>query len=50
MNRYPLTQYCPFGAFIGICSKMMYTVRTEGIRIEDELKKGAESLVDLPGF
>ena len=49
-TTYPLTQYCPFGAFIGICSKMMYTVRTEGIRIEDELKKGAESLVDLPGF
>lgn len=47
---FPLTEHCPFGAFIGLCSKMMYTLRTEGLKIEEELKKGAKSLVDLPGF
>jgi len=46
----PLAQAYPFGAFIGISSKMMYTLRTEGIRIGEELKKGAESLVGSPGF
>jgi ubiquinone/menaquinone biosynthesis C-methylase UbiE len=46
----PLTQSYPFGTFIGISSKMMYTLRTEGIRIGEELKKGAESLVGSPGF
>ena len=46
----PLTQSYPFGTFIGISSKMMYTLRTEGIRIGEELKKGAESLAGSPGF
>jgi len=46
----PLTQSYPFGTFIGISAKMMYTLRAEGITIGKELKKGAESLVGSPGF
>jgi ubiquinone/menaquinone biosynthesis C-methylase UbiE len=45
-----LAQSSPFGTFLGLAFKMIYTVRTENIRVADRLKKGIESPIGSPGF
>jgi ubiquinone/menaquinone biosynthesis C-methylase UbiE len=42
-------QSCPFGAFLGLVFKMIYTLRTENLRVTERLKKGVESLTGIPG-
>ncbi len=43
-------QSYPFGTFLGLASKMIYTLRTENIKIAEGLKKGVESPIGSPGF
>ena len=45
-----LVQSCPFGTFLGLVFKMIYTLRTESLRATEGLKKGVESLPGIPGF
>ena len=43
-------QSSPFGSFLGLTVKIMYTVKTENIRIAETLKKGTESLAGISDF
>ncbi len=56
-RRYPeriemssLVQSCPFGAFLGLAFKMIYTLKTENLKVTERVKKGVESLTSSPGF
>ena len=43
-------QSSPFGSFLGLTVKVMYTVKTENIRIAETLKKGTKSLASISDF
>lgn len=43
-------QSYPFGTFLGLAFKMIYTLRTEGIELAEGLKKGVKSPIGSPGF
>lgn len=50
IERPSLVQSYPFGTFLGLSSKMTYTLKTENLEVTEKLKKGAESLIGSPGF
>ena len=43
-------QSYPFGTFLGLAFKMIYTLKTENIKVAERLKKGVESPIGSPGF
>ena len=45
-----LVRSYPFGSFLGLVFKMIYTLRTESLRVTERLKKGVESPTGIPGF
>ena len=45
-----LLQANPFGYFLGMTIKMIYTLKPEEIKAEERLRKGAETLIGSPGF
>lgn len=45
-----LVQSCPFGTFLGLVFKMIYTLKTENLGVTERLKREVESLPGIPGF
>jgi len=45
-----LVQSYPFGTFLGLAFKIIYTLKTENLKVTERLKKRAESLIGSPGF
>ncbi len=45
-----LLQTNPFGYFLGLTIKMIYTLRPEELKATERLRKGAETLIGSPGF
>jgi ubiquinone/menaquinone biosynthesis C-methylase UbiE len=45
-----LVQSCPFGIFLGLACRMIYTLKTETLPVTERVKKEAESLIGSPGF
>ncbi len=50
-NELPsLTQPSPFGTFLGLVFKLIYTLRAEDIKAAARVRKGVESPIGSPGF
>ena len=46
----PSVQSYPFGTFLGLAFKMIYTLKTQNIKVAEGLKKGVESPIGSSGF
>jgi hypothetical protein len=46
----PSVQSYPFGTFLGLAFKMIYTLKAENIKIAEGLKKEVESPIGSSGF
>jgi len=50
INPLSLLEPNPFGYFLGLTIKMIYTLKPEELRATERLRKGTETLIGSPGF